>query len=69
VERRRDVWDSATGELVSTPLLRWASMQPGERIDGPAVIEHPTTTVVVPGDHRAEVDELGNLILQNGGPA
>ena len=39
------------------------------RVDGPAIIEQPDTTVVVyPGD-RIVVDDLGNLVMTIGGAA
>ncbi len=66
-ERQRDVWDSTSGAVVSTPLVAWEAMSPGLRVHGPVVIEHPTTTVVVPGDHHVRADDLGNLIIESGG--
>jgi N-methylhydantoinase A len=35
---------------------------------GPAVIEVPTTTVVVPAGASGTVDHLGNLIIRTGAP-
>ena len=37
----------------------------GERIDGPAILELPETTVVVPPRWRAEPDESGAVILEH----
>jgi N-methylhydantoinase A len=36
----------------------------GARIDGPAIIELPETTVVVPPGWRAEPDASGAVILE-----
>jgi N-methylhydantoinase A len=63
--RYRGVWDSASGEVVRTPLVPWHGLRPGEKVAGPAVIEHPTTTVVVASDRAALVDQLGNLIIES----
>jgi N-methylhydantoinase A len=40
------------------------SLPAGEPIDGPAIIEQQDTTTLVPSDMVAEVDNLGNLILE-----
>ena len=34
------------------------------RLDGPAIIEQPDTTVLVPAGHTGEVDRFGNLLLR-----
>lgn len=34
---------------------------PGHRLDGPAVVREPDTTIVVPPSHYATVDDYGNL--------
>lgn len=39
-----------------------ASLLPGHRLEGPAVIEAPDTTIYLPGDFTAEIDDFGNLI-------
>lgn len=36
----------------------------GHRIQGPAVVEAPTTTVALPPGTRATVDRLGNLVMR-----
>jgi N-methylhydantoinase A/oxoprolinase/acetone carboxylase beta subunit len=38
-------------------------LHPGARITGPAVIEQPDTTTVVPPGFAGSVDTAGNLIL------
>ena len=39
----------------------------GARLDGPAIVEQPDTTVLVPGGHVGEVDRFGNLRLRREG--
>ncbi len=50
----RDCWFG--GERVSTPIYHGASLLAGNEIPGPAIIEEPTTTVVVPATYTATVD-------------
>jgi N-methylhydantoinase A len=61
--RTRRIADPATAEALPATVHRWADMRPGEQVLGPAVIEHPTTTVYVAGGQRAALDRLGNLEL------
>ncbi len=49
------------GRGLKTPVYRRAALTPGTRIEGPAVLEESTSTVVVyPGQHAA-VDDFLNL--------
>jgi 5-oxoprolinase (ATP-hydrolysing) len=55
-------------EEISTPIYDRAQLQPGHAVDGPAVlIEANGTTIVEPG-WRAEVTDLGHLILRRVAP-
>jgi N-methylhydantoinase A len=36
----------------------------GARLVGPAIVEQPDTTVLVPAEHVGEVDRFGNLVLR-----
>jgi N-methylhydantoinase A/oxoprolinase/acetone carboxylase beta subunit len=38
-------------------------LQPGERIQGPAIVVEASATTVVPPDFGARVDGQGNLLL------
>ncbi len=49
---------------VPTAVYRREHLVAGERVTGPALIEEPTTTVVVTPAFSATVDEWGNLILE-----
>jgi len=59
----RRIVDPATAEPLQATVRQWADMRPGELVPGPAVIEHPTTTVYVSGGQSAALDRLGNLKL------
>jgi N-methylhydantoinase A len=50
--------------FVDTPIYDYATLRAGHVITGPAVIEVPTTTVVVPGGRTGTVDDLGNLHIR-----
>jgi N-methylhydantoinase A len=49
---------------VATVVFRRDQLPPQARLNGPAIIEEPTTTIVVPKSFTAAVDEIGNLILE-----
>jgi N-methylhydantoinase A len=48
---------------VDAPIYRGAAMAPGDALSGPAIIEEPTTTVVVYPGCTARVSAAGNVIL------
>ncbi|MEE3851956.1 hydantoinase/oxoprolinase family protein [Gordonia sp. LSe1-13] len=49
--------------FVDTDIYDYARLRAGHVITGPAVIEVPTTTVVIPHDTTGEIDRLGNLTI------
>jgi len=44
-----------------------AALGRGARLVGPAIVEQPDTTVLVPAGHVGDVDRFGNLVLQREG--
>ena len=46
---------------VDTPIYDYRLLRAGHVIEGPAVIQVPTTSVVVPPAMRGEIDRFGNL--------
>lgn len=52
-----------TGE-VATPVYKPADLAPGARISGPAIVEEPTTTLVVYPGMAARVSNTSNYLLQ-----
>jgi N-methylhydantoinase A/oxoprolinase/acetone carboxylase beta subunit len=38
---------------------------PGNEVDGPALIEHPTTTVVLPPGRKIKIDKYRTMHLSN----
>ena len=49
--------------LQSTPVFERAGLQPGSRIQGPALIQEPFCTTVVSASFDCRVDGLGTLVL------
>ena len=61
---RRDVWLCETSAFISCPLYDRDMLLPGNRIEGPAIVEQmDATTLVVPGT-VATVDPYLNLLLE-----
>jgi N-methylhydantoinase A len=52
-----------TRDYEPTAVYDYRKLQAGYSFDGPAIVEVPTTTVVVPRGTTATVDHLGNLNL------
>jgi N-methylhydantoinase A len=62
---RRVIFDGRE-EAVSCPIYLRSGLAPGERLDGPAVIEEMGATILLyPGD-RAEVNEFGHIVIDVG---
>ncbi|NMD56793.1 MULTISPECIES: hydantoinase/oxoprolinase family protein [Tsukamurella] len=59
----RPVYDLAAHDWMDATVVQWHSLEPGETIPGPAVVEHPTTTVYTGHGQRVGIDTFGNLII------
>ncbi len=60
----RPIWIDATNGWMDTPVYEGSRLGVGEKIEGPALINERTTTVLVgQGDHLA-VDEAGNYLIR-----
>ncbi len=57
----RDVAMADSSDPVRTPVYDRARLRTGQRIAGPAVIEQPDATTIVPPDFGVVVDEWSNL--------
>lgn len=57
---KRKLYFRELGKLVEAPVYEGAKMLYGQYVDGPAVIEEPTTTIAVLPGYRMEVTRLGN---------
>lgn len=61
-EERLVYWGNQ--ERVRTAVYKRDLLPPAARLDGPAIIEEASTTIIVPSSFRASTDELGNIILE-----
>ena len=62
IEERSVCLDSQLG-FQPTPVYDYALLRAGHELVGPAVVDVPTTVVVVPAGVTGRVDHLGNLVL------
>jgi N-methylhydantoinase A len=59
----RPAYFAEVGDFVPTPVFDWTALAPGDRVDGPAIVQAPDSTVVVPPERNAVVDPRRNLVL------
>ena len=64
IKQHRPVLLDIRRGFVETAIYDYSLLRPGHVIPGPAVIEVPTTTVVIPADIEARVDQLGNVRMK-----
>lgn len=67
-DHRRCFVDARTG-WVDTPVYRSDDLGPGVELDGPLIVEAPTTTVLVGSDDRLSVDPHGHYMISIGARA
>ncbi|RME19382.1 MAG: hypothetical protein D6806_18415 [Deltaproteobacteria bacterium] len=60
----RPAFDLGTRRMVEHRVIERAMCKPGEKIQGPALVEEPETTTVVPSGAVAWLDELGYLHVE-----
>lgn len=53
------------GRAVDVPVFDGATLRAGAMLEGPALIDDPTTTVLVPARFTCDVDDERNLVLQH----
>ena len=58
---RRLLWGSGSGEAV---VYRWEALEPGNRLEGCAILEGANTTYLVPEGWRLEMDGYGNARVE-----
>ena len=50
--------------VVETPVYEYERLTAGNAVPGPAIIESPSTTALVPGEWRVTVDAYKNLVME-----
>jgi N-methylhydantoinase A len=61
---RRPVYFESIGNFEETPVFDGQLLAPGQLIAGPAIIEEPTTTVVVYPGQEAMVDQYRTYVIE-----
>lgn len=62
IERTRKVYDVNAANWFDAAVIEWHDLG-AEHVAGPAIVEHPTTTVYVASAQRVALDALGNLVI------
>jgi N-methylhydantoinase A len=62
-ERTRDAYCFAADEMLPFCVMARRTLESGDTVKGPAIIQEPTSTLVFYSDQTATVDELGNIIV------
>ena len=57
-----------SGAWHETPVLTRETLRPGARVDGPAIVREPTSTIVIEPGWAAELLAAGELLLRRGSP-
>lgn len=60
--RTRRVYDVHAADWCEAAVVDWHDLG-AEQVAGPAIVEHPTTTVYVASGQQVALDELGNLVI------
>jgi N-methylhydantoinase A len=55
------------GKWVRTPVYDGLQLQNGHEIKGPAIVQQPTTTIIVPTDFDLKVDDFNNYLMYRKG--
>ncbi|WP_213737660.1 hydantoinase/oxoprolinase family protein [Bradyrhizobium sp. dw_411] len=63
---RRQAYCPVVDAMVDTPIYDGAGLPAGATVSGPAMIEHPGTTIVLHTGHKARIDEFGNTRIVSG---
>jgi N-methylhydantoinase A len=61
---RRAWFTGADAGFRDASIYDYSKLRAGNVVDGPAIIETPFTTVVVPASHKAEADAYLNIVLR-----
>lgn len=59
--QRQACFGSSFREFVNTPIYDYNRLAPGNTVPGPAIIEAPITTIVIPPGKEAKVDKYLNI--------
>ncbi|MCX5996098.1 MAG: hydantoinase/oxoprolinase family protein [Chloroflexi bacterium] len=63
-QHTRGAYFQKLGGMVDTPIYKGADLKPGNRIVAPAIIEEPTTTILVMPGSKASITKYGNYLIE-----
>lgn len=64
-KNKRQVFDPVTKQLLETDVYDGEAMKAGSKLQGPAIIELTTTTIVVPTGFNVHLNKHGNFIIKD----
>lgn len=62
----REAYCFATRDVVEFDVYERGGLAPDDRVEGPAIIREPTTTLVFHADQAAWLDEFGHVVVTGG---
>jgi len=60
----RKAYFKELGGMVDTPVYKGVDLKPGNRIPAPAIIEEPTTTILVMPGSKVSITKYGNYLIE-----
>ena len=64
IKTERDIFLRSQNRFVNVNIYDGGKLQPGNVISGPAIIEHPLTTILIDEDQVGQVDEYLNTVIK-----
>ncbi|MEJ0071065.1 MAG: hydantoinase/oxoprolinase family protein [Pseudomonadota bacterium] len=61
---KRAAWVGAQARYVEMPVYERLKLGIGAKLHGPAIIEEASSTLILPPDARALVDDAGNIVVE-----
>ena len=61
---KRDVFFEEAGGFIATPIYDGDAMGYGNYLEGPAIVEQKTTTIVIPPGYTLEVGKYGDYLMK-----
>jgi N-methylhydantoinase A len=65
IKVRRKVYFKEAGGFVETPIYDILRLRPGNRIDGPAIVEDPNSTMLILPGQTGSIDEFRNVFIKD----
>jgi N-methylhydantoinase A len=63
VKGKRRAWVSTLNAYVEVPVYERSALAVGDVVEGPAIVEEASSTLIVPPEARAVTDSSGNIVV------